>query len=372
LTLNGEAGSAVTVNLAQVPPVSGFSITPTTVTFASGQSTATFTVKTPTISSASLLNVTATMPAQGSYAQSSVSGTLFVDAFGLTAFTLTPNSIASGAQATGTVTISQPAPTGGVVVGITSSNSAVASVPTTVTVAQGASTVTFPITGGFVDSNKAVTITATRGTTVIKQSLTVQQLVLAVSVNPSELIGGNPSVGTVTIASPAPSGGLPLTLASSNSDATLPAKLTIPAGATSANFNISTVSVGMSVTAKITATFSQSSTTKSTSPPAYLVLDPIGIQSLTFTPSTVMENTSGTAVVILSGPAPKGGATVTLTPGSFVTFPTLTGNKLVIPAGSTSSAPFKFTALSVSRNLSTSVTASYSGGSAIGTLNINR
>jgi len=63
----------------------------------------------------------------------------------------------------------------------------------------------------------------------------------SLSVNPSSVIGGNPSVGTVVLSGAAPTGGAVVTLASSNvTIATVPASVTVAAGATSAIFTITT------------------------------------------------------------------------------------------------------------------------------------
>ena len=73
----------------------------------------------------------------------------------------------------------------------------------------------------------------------------------SLSVNPSSVIGGNSSVGTVVLSGAAPTEGAVVTLASSNvTIATVPASVTVAAGATSATFAITTnrVTVTKSVT----------------------------------------------------------------------------------------------------------------------------
>jgi hypothetical protein len=83
----------------------------------------------------------------------------------------------------------------------------------------------------------------------------LQYPLAAVSVDPSQVVGGNPSTGTVTLATAAPEGGAVVDLSSSNSAAaTVPATVTVPAGATSANFTVSTSAVAFETSSRISAT----------------------------------------------------------------------------------------------------------------------
>jgi outer membrane protein assembly factor BamB len=91
----------------------------------------------------------------------------------LTGVSVSPASVPSGTPSIGTVTLSAPAPTGGVVVGL-SSNAPAATVPTGVTVPQGATSATFSVgahNSGY--TKLAATITATKGAIIQSASLTV-------------------------------------------------------------------------------------------------------------------------------------------------------------------------------------------------------
>src|SRR5260370_15680371 len=71
----------------------------------------------------------------------------------------------------------------------------------------------------------------------------------SISLNPPSVTGGNPSTGTVTLSAPAPTGGAQVALSSSNTTAaTVPSKVTVAAGATSASFTVSTSAVSASTT----------------------------------------------------------------------------------------------------------------------------
>jgi chitodextrinase len=82
----------------------------------------------------------------------------------LTALSLNPTTVTAPASSTGTVTLSGPAPTGGLTITLTSSDTRKARVPATVTVAAGQSTGTFTVTtltGQLGGGQNPVTITAT-------------------------------------------------------------------------------------------------------------------------------------------------------------------------------------------------------------------
>jgi hypothetical protein len=77
----------------------------------------------------------------------------------------------------------------------------------------------------------------------------------AVSVNPTSVAGGNSSQGAVTLTSGAPLGGAVVGLSSSQVVASVPASVTVSAGATSASFTITSSSVSASTAVTITATY---------------------------------------------------------------------------------------------------------------------
>jgi hypothetical protein len=77
--------------------------------------------------------------------------------------TLSPTSVTGGTSATGTVTLTAAAPSGGKTVSLGSSNGTIAAVPASVNIAAGARTATFTITTTSPMSPTAVIITATLG-----------------------------------------------------------------------------------------------------------------------------------------------------------------------------------------------------------------
>src|SRR5205807_1857642 len=225
----------------------------------------------------------------------------------VSSLTLNPTSVTGGTQSsTGTVTLSGPAPSGGAVVSLSSSNPSIAAAPSSVTVPAGGSSASFTVTTSGVVASTAVTISASYGGARRTASLTVTSTPLTLSsltLSPTSVIGGSQSAtGTVTLSGPAPSGGAVVSLSSSNpSVAAVPAGVTVPAGASTASFAVTTGAVVASTTVSITASFGGATRTASlaVTPP------PVTLSSLTLNPTSVVGGVqSSTGTVTLSGPAP--------------------------------------------------------------------
>lgn len=79
---------------------------------------------------------------------------------------------------------------------------------------------------------------------------------VSVAVAPGTVQSGADATGTVTLAGPAPTGGLTFNISDSNAATTMPATVTVPAGSTSQTFTINTTAVAstQSVTLNLTRT----------------------------------------------------------------------------------------------------------------------
>jgi hypothetical protein len=78
----------------------------------------------------------------------------------------------------------------------------------------------------------------------------------AVSVSPTSVVGGTTAQGTITLTGGAPSGGAVVTLSSSNTSVvSVPASVTVAAGASSATFGVNTSAVAANTGVTITATY---------------------------------------------------------------------------------------------------------------------
>jgi hypothetical protein len=364
VTLDGKAGSSFNVNVTVEG--SGYVPIPRTLTFNTGETTKTFLIKTPYEAANVTRKVTVTRPLQGSYPQQSLSATLFVDAVSLTGFTLSPAQIQGGQTAQGVVTISAPAPAGGVVVNLKSSNTTIATVPATVVVPAGASTVDFEVTGQVVSTDKNVVITASRGPVSIARTLKVLGVSFTMDISPASVVGGLANAtGTVTLSDPAPAGGTTIRLNSSNTAvATVPTTVVVAAGETTATFQITTMGVSSTRNVTITATLGTNVVTST------LEVRAVGVAAVDFSQNPVQGGSTVTIFVTLEAPAPAGGASVSLSasnPSVFRIFPATVS----IAAGATTGS-VTVTTVRVSRDLASTVTATYGGSSASNTLVIRR
>ena len=175
----------------------------------------------------------------------------------LSAVSINPTSVVGGNFSTGTVTLTAAAPSGGALVTLSSSNTAVATVPASVTVPVGATSATVTVTTPPLSVNTSVTLNASYNGVNRTATLTVTPVpppasLSAVTLNPTSVTGGTTSQGTVTLTSAAPSGGLVVSLSSDAGAATVPASVTVAAGATSAPFTITTTTVINPTTVTVT------------------------------------------------------------------------------------------------------------------------
>jgi hypothetical protein len=132
-------------------------------------------------------------------------------------------------------------------------------------------------------------------------------------VNPSTVAGGDASSGTVIVSVAAPDTTV-VSLSSSNTAvASVPASVTVPTGGFTGTFTITTSAVAASTTVTITASYNGTSRT------APLTVTPAGapppapaLQGLLVSPESVAGGSGSQGVVTLSGAAPAGGTTVSL------------------------------------------------------------
>ena len=169
-----------------------------------------------------------------------------------------PASVTGGAGATGSVSLTAPAPAAGVVVAL-SSNQAAVNVPASVAVPAGASAASFAITTTAVTASTVATVHASYSGVNKSTTLTVQPVAAAtlssLALQPTRVVGGGTATGTVTLSAAAPAGGSVVALASSNaSQAAVPASVTVPAGARTATFTVSTTPTRRNRSVTVSAT----------------------------------------------------------------------------------------------------------------------
>jgi len=189
----------------------------------------------------------------------------------------------------------------------------------------------------------------------------------SLTANPTSVVGGNSSTGTVTLSGLAPAGGAQVALSSSNTTAArVPASVTVAAGASSATFTVSTSVVSASTAVTISATYggvtrSASLAVKPVPPPAPT------LTSLTLNPTSVvggLQSSRGT--VTLSAPAPAGGVQVTLSSSNGAAS---VPSSVFIPAGA-GSASFTVNTSGVLMSTSATISAYYNGTTQTATLGV--
>src|SRR5215472_6592261 len=180
--------------------------------------------------------------------------------------------------------------------------------------------------------------------------------------NPSSLVGGVNSIGTVYLVGLAPAGGAVANLSSNNSLAVIPPSVTIPAGGTSAAVTISTTGVSSKTTATLTASFGGASLSP------VLTLTPEIPTSLKFSPTSLAGGLTTSGTVTLGAPTGSDTAvTLTVVSGSaaVASIPT----SVTVPAGA-STATFTVVTNAVTASTVVKISAGLNGTSVTNTFTV--
>lgn len=232
--------------------------TPFNVTVPAGQTSASFPIRTQQTGLTTAVNITA------NYAGVTRSATLTVNAPSngavVTAVTLTPSTVIGGSTQSvrAQVTLDKPAPPEGAIVTLSSSDAAVVRLPPTLGVAPGTTSSFVDFTTIAVNAAKQVTVGATLGGSTQTAVLTVNPppappvTLTSVTLNPTSVTGGAVSQGTVTLSGPAQSATV-VNLSSNSAAAGVPTSVTVPAGASSAGFSVTTTAVNLATSVTINA-----------------------------------------------------------------------------------------------------------------------
>jgi chitodextrinase len=183
---------------------------------------------------------------------------------------LDQREVVTNAKVNAEAILTAPAPAGGATVAITSSNSGVLSAPASVTIPANSVSAPVPVTiHSITQTTPAVLSSTYNSATNLSPVLlvdgtngTAAPRLSALNVLPVSVAGGNSALGTVTLTSAAPTGGITITLSSSNTAAAnVPATVTVAAGSTTAQFIIRTAAQTSNTTVGIQATLNGESLT---------------------------------------------------------------------------------------------------------------
>lgn len=294
----------------------------------------------------------------------------------LTTFSLSPSVVDAGGSSVGTVTLNAPAPAGGTAVALTNPRPDIATLPASVIVPAGATAASFTITtstslGGWT-GQAGDQITARAGGVPRAQTLSVNYgansgvTASSVTFDPASVTAGQTSTATVTLSGPAPAGGAVVTLQSGDpAVGTVPASVTVPAGATSATFPVTTLSTPYPTWLNVFATYGGVTANGA------LLVNPAAasvVTSITLNPTSLTGGQSATAIVTLDGPAAAGGVVVSLASANpaVASLPAT----VTVPAGSTG-AVVTVTTQAVTAATSVALSASFGGATVSATLTVN-
>jgi hypothetical protein len=180
----------------------------------------------------------------------------------------------------------------------------------------------------------------------------------SIKLNPSSVVGGSPSTGTVTLSGAAPAGGAAVAL-SSKKPLVVPTNVTVPFGLTSANFSITTGPVAVQTQIQISGTYVTSQfATLTLQPPGPPPPPPVqaALASVSLLPASVLGGNPSQGTVTLTSAAPLGGAVVTLQ-STNPPIASVPGTVTVLP--NSTNAIFTVTTAGVSSDTSVMITGTY-------------
>jgi hypothetical protein len=295
LTTAAPAGG-VTVTLSS-SDTSKVTISPTTVTIPAGQ---TQPAPQPTVTAVNLGSATINANAP---AYTAASGSVQVTG----SINFSPASLTITGLATQNLTLnlSGPAPAGGLSVNLSSSNTAVATVPANAVFAAGATSAPVPVTALALGST-VIHASAAPNLADTTANVTVQNAG-SIGVPGSTSLGlGQSAPFNITLSAPAPAAGVTITLSSSDSSKVIvaPAVVSIAAGQSTPAAQPQVTAIGLGSAAITASAPAYTSGTGSVQVTATIIFSPL---SATIAPGSVVNLTLN-----LSGPAPAGGLSINL------------------------------------------------------------
>ena len=274
----------------------------------------------------------------------------------------TPTSAHAGATVTVKVELLAAAPTGGVVLDLTSTRPGILAAPATLSIPSGSASGSFTATLGPVDDDTSVQLRASfAGTSVSGGLVVLRPAPKTLTITPSALFGGESANGTLVLRAKAPAGGQVVELTSLAPAALgVPATVTVPAGSDTARFTISSSVVDSDQAVLVSAAIGGRVAT------AMVTVRRNGPVSLTVSPTSVTGGTGTVGKVTLQRIAPAGGLLVDLRSTDLeATVPA----QVLVPAGQRM-ATFTIATTAVSADLTAGIRAQRAGLSVEASLGI--
>lgn len=270
---------------------------------------------------------------------------LVVNIAKLGSLSLRQSSVIGGDTATAVVMLDRQAPRATTVK--LASNSSAISVPASVVVQQGHQSALVPLRTSPVSTAANRQLTASYEGVVKVATLSLLPGGLrAAAISPSSITGGNSASGSITLSGPAPAGGRVVSLSSNSSSLAVPGSVTVAAGASTAQFSVSTSPVTTTITRQVVAKLS------GVAIPISVAVIPARIRLLELTPSTVKGGQSASAKAWLTGRAAVNMTLLLSSNSSAVGTPSM----VTVPPG-TDSASFTVTTKPVSATVTRQIQA---------------
>ena len=352
VTLDGPAAVDTPADITVISNGQAIS-TPASVVIAAGSTSAAWPIDTQPVAATTTVQIS--VAANGK----SKAANLSVQPNAPTSVTFSPTTTVGSKTVTGKVTFGKAVSADTTVtLAVVAGQAAVGSMPASVVVPSGSTFATWALTTAAVDATTTVQVSATANGGSKTGSLTVTANVPAsLTFSPTSLVGGNTTKGTVTFGVPvvADTTVALSVVAGQSALSSIPASVLVPAGATSATFNVTTTGVAATTTVQVSAVANGGSRTASFSVTANIP------SSVSFTPTSVVGGNSTTAKVTFAIAVPAD-TTVQLTVTAGQAAVASMQASVVVPAGSTS-ATWAIATNGVSVNTAVQITAAANGGS---------
>ena len=262
--LAGGASSSATVGLTGIAPSGGILVqlkssiggatVPPSVTIPAGQSSVSFAIPTMGVAKEGAAVITATA------LKATKTAKLTINPAVLAGISLSPSTVAGGNSTGLRVYLNGAAPSGGFAVTLSSTNPQLANTLGVLSIPAGATTAGTLVTTNSVSSDSSTLIAADGpGGGVSKTLKILASKITSVTLNPSSVVGGNATTGTVALSVAAPSAGVVVAISSSSGCAVVPTTVVVQGGALTATFSIGTVAVTTNTSATISTSLGTSS-----------------------------------------------------------------------------------------------------------------
>lgn len=295
VTLAQPAGAGGVIVALAANPTGLVTITPASQTIAAGQTSAVFSLTAGATAGSLVLTASAS-----GYTNATAPLTVTTAVISLQ----TGVTVAPGQSVSMALSVSQPAPVGGLTLNLTSSAQGNATVTPSVFIPAGAQTPSSnpQVTGVLIGSTNINATAVGFGPDTQPVNVTVTA---TLSPNPVTVISnGGTKSATLTISAPAPVGGITFSLSTdSSATAAVPAQVTVIQGATSVQFLVTGVAA-----ASTTLRADSPGITEATASVNVTLAPSISLSSL-----TIGQNLQAATNMFLGAAAPAGGVTVTVT-----------------------------------------------------------